>query len=505
MIFEVVLAAVLAAAAYVLYVTIAIPLMFRRRMRAQGIPAMPFVPFQGLLREKRRFEGMEMPLEDREVPRAKVGRVYVTEVAWFPRLGVIDPVTAQDILVRKAAAFEKPAILKETAKSFLGRGLVLSDGETHRRQRMMINPAFHFKHMSSMVALMDPERLLRMRWGAAIDAAGGSAIEVDVPAAMGDVTLHIICAAAFGTDSTTDTEAMDKVRFAVTDGISTSSWRFSHLLAQTPIVRSLPLASKRTVDKMSADLRDVVTQIADRRRSGETSSNLPDGGRDLLDLMLEGRDENGDPMPNDLLLDELQTFVLAGHETTSSVLSWILHELTLHPEIFARVRAEADRLLGGGTATYAQLKEMEYTKAVVREGLRLHSPVVIVVREATRDVELRRSDGAPFTLPAGYSAFIGIRTIHRDPELWPDPRKFDPERHMGGKRPVHPQAYVPFVAGPRGCVGLNFAELEAVAVLARVARDYDIEEVPGQKVLPISRLTLGFMYGLRIRVRRRRR
>lgn len=497
----------LALAAAAVYFVLYKPLAFRRRMAAQGVRGTGFVPLLGILPDRNAAHRDDDPFRPMRERIAKYGRSCVTEIGWKPRLFTADPEVAQDVLVRQATAFSKPSAVKLFLGPFLGNGLVTATGETHKRQRRTITPAFHFTNLRAMVRLMDVGGFLERH----VPAEDGA--EVDVVHLMSEATLHIIAKAAFGADFEADPTSADVIREVFTTSVAVHTWRIFHLVGLVPGLRSLPTPGKLLVERNMARLTAEAERLVESRRAGRSRNLLEnESGKDLLDLLLEARDSDGSGagMSQRQLLDEMNTFVLAGHETTATLLSWALKELMEHPEHWARLAAEVDARLGRDRAfEYEDMREMPFLAAVVQETLRLHPPVSVVVREATRPVELRRSageGGGTVRLEAGDSVTVSVNQIHHDADLWERPEEFVPGRWLGDPAPRrrHPAAFLPFVMGPRSCIGSKFAELEARAVLCRLVQRYRFELVPGQRIVPSPKITRGFKYGLRATVRHRR-
>lgn len=495
-------AALLACAA--VHVVFVRPLYFRWLMRRQGVPGLPFVPLFGVFLERNRAHKADDPFGPMLRYTQRLGYTLTFNLGWIPRLFTAEPEVVHDVLVRQADAFVKSRITRSVLGPMLGRGLVTSEGELWRHQRKLINPAFHFSSLRAMVPLMDSRRALESVWR--------DGEEVEVGECMSTVTLAIIGAAAFGTDFVAEPEVARAVRDAFVDGLKTHIWRVFNLVGLIPLLRDVPTPGKRLVDDSRRRMSDIALGIIRARREGRTRNMLDnESGKDLLDLLLEARGDGGDGdggMPLDLLLDELRSFILAGHETTSNLLTWVLLELMRHPEMWDRLAAEVDaRLPGGRAPSYDDLREMEYLNAVVNEGLRHHPPVSVVAREAVRDVDLHRGDGSVVRLPAGYTVVCSINRIHHRADIYERADEFVPDRWLGDAEKVRqrrqPCSFIPFVAGRRSCIGSNFARLEACHVLCRVVQRYRLEMVPGQRIVPQPNITVSLKYGLRAVVRER--
>jgi len=190
--------------------------------------------------------------------------------------------------------------------------------------------------------------------------------------------------------------------------------------------------------------------------------------------------------------DELVTLLLAGHETTASTLSWTFYLVDRHPEVLARLHAEAVEVLGDRLPVYEDLHRLTYTAMVVQEVMRLYPPVWILTRQARQDDQV-----AGYHVPAGADVLVCPYTLHRHPAFWPAPDRFDPDRFdpaRGTSRPGY--AYIPFGAGPRFCVGNHLGLMEAAFVIAMVARDLRLRKVPDHAVVAEPMLSLRVRGGL---------
>ena len=221
---------------------------------------------------------------------------------------------------------------------------------------------------------------------------------------------------------------------------------------------------------------------------------------DLLSLLLSARDEETDEgMTDAQLRDEVMTLFLAGHETTAVALTWTLYLLSRHPGVERTLHDKVDRVLGEGELTFADVQALSYTRMVIEEAMRLFPPAFTISRLALADDEV---GGHP--IRAGSLVSISPYLTHRNPRLWKDPLRFDPERFAPDRvKKRHRFAFLPFGGGPRVCVGAGFAMAEACLVLATIAHAYRLRVVPGHRVEAYGRLTLRPRYGLRMSLERR--
>lgn len=207
---------------------------------------------------------------------------------------------------------------------------------------------------------------------------------------------------------------------------------------------------------------------------GEDSEN-PAGkkGKRLafLDLLLESTGEDGNALTDADIREEVDTFMFEGHDTTAAAIAWTLHLLGDNPEAQKKAQEEVDRVVSGDSPTFEELSELTYLDMVAKESLRLYPSVPGIGREVTE--EGTTIDGKPF--PVGAMVLVLIWCIHRDPEVWPEPEKFDPERFtVENSKGRHPYAHVPFSAGPRNCIGQRFAKMEEKVTLAAILKRFNI-------------------------------
>jgi cytochrome P450 len=256
-----------------------------------------------------------------------------------------------------------------------------------------------------------------------------------------------------------------------------------------------PRSPWRRLVRSRAVLDEIVHgEIARRGRAG-TGQRL-----DLLSLLLEARDEDGSALSAEEVRDQLMTLIFAGHDTSTSTLSFMLYELSRNPEPLARLQAELDRVLGGAVPTPAQLeRELPYLEMVMDETLRLYPPAWIGPRRAVRDFEFRGH-----TVPAGAHVNYCSWASHRLPEVFPDPEAFVPERFTRERKAALPRgAYVPFGAGSRICIGKRFGQTEVKLVASMLVQRLRFERLPGHTMQIRQMPTLSPEGGLPMRVRSR--
>ncbi len=353
----------------------------------------------------------------------------------------------------------------------VGQGLLTSEDPIWLRQRRLAQPAFHRESLASMVDAMAGETEATLERWTGLAARGESVELVDE---MMDLTQRIIVRTMFSTDSGPAAGIVKRTWPIVNQRIGETFWA-------TALETRLPLPANRRFRRALEELDTVVYRLIDeRRRSG--------GDRlDLLSMFLSARDEEtGERMNDRQLRDEVMTMLLAGHETTSLALSWTYFLLSDRPDVDEGIAEEASRVIAGRSVSFADVERLTYTRKVLQEALRLYPPAWGYSRQALAEDSI-----GGYRVPAGSLAFIVPYVVHRRPHLWPDPERFDPERFTAERVASRPRfAYLPFGAGPRQCIGNQFAIVEATLILAMVSRHYRVRLAPGQHIQPKAFITL---------------
>src|SRR5213592_1154157 len=232
--------------------------------------------------------------------------------------------------------------------------------------------------------------------------------------------------------------------------------------------------------------RPAIGSPASNARSTSCSSPSSRGaagageGDDVLSMLVAARDDDGQAMSDEELRDQMVTLLLAGHETTATALAWAVHHIIENPDVLASIRTELDRELGDGPLHPGHVMRLEYLDAVVKETLRLRPVIGEVGRVLKRPMRIGGWD-----LPAGVEASPSIYLVHRRPDVWPDPERFDPQRFVGSR--PSPYEFLPFGGGTRRCLGMAFALYEMKVVLAEVLRRVDLVRAPGYRMRMVRR------------------
>jgi cytochrome P450 len=222
--------------------------------------------------------------------------------------------------------------------------------------------------------------------------------------------------------------------------------------------------------------------------------------KDLLARLIAARDsETGGGMTPKEVRDQVVTIFMAGHETTSLALSWTWYLLSQHPAVEARLHAELAEVLGGRPPTSDDIGNLRYTRMVIEESMRLYPPAHTTGRQPIADDEI-----LGHRIPAGVEVLILPWLLHRKPQLWENPTRFDPERFAPERAAERPRfAYIPFGAGPRICIGAAFAMTEATLILATIAQRYRLHLKADHPIEPQGLITLRPRYGIRMQLERR--
>jgi cytochrome P450 len=340
-------------------------------------------------------------------------------------------------------------------KLSLGEGLLTSEGNLWQRQRKMTQPAFQSQQIAGFMRLMEEQSLAMLNlW----DKRARSAEVFDVVPELMRLTLNIVSHALFTTSLESD---LDCIQDALTVGRDYSVERAWSVVR---IPQWLPTPSNRRHRASLARFHSVIDRMIAERRS------TPDRINDLLTMLMEARDENGAPMPARQLRDEVATLLTAGHETTTLVLAWALYLISTRPDVVEQITSEI-RFLNGRAPTYEDLSRLRYTRMVAEEAMRLYPPVWVISRTAVSHDVI-----GGYEVPAGSEILIFPYVTHRHPRWWPDPDRFWPERFLPQNSAGRLRgSYIPFGAGPRTCVGLNFAMTEILVVLALFLQRFRLE------------------------------
>jgi cytochrome P450 len=334
----------------------------------------------------------------------------------------------------------------------LGQGLVTSQGDLWQRQRRLMQPVFQRSNVAALLPqIVTAGNNLLTRWRLLGDGA-----QVNLADEMMQVTLEVITQTMFSTS------VLDKIEHIAPALDTVLRYAAKSVMNPLRIPLFIPTQANREFNEASALLDEVIYGIIEQRRAQAIAHN------DLLDMLLNASDDNGNLMSDKQIRDEVITIFSAGHETTANLLSWTLYLLSRDPDVQAKLRQELDTLLQGKIPTAEDLQQLVYTRAVLNESMRLRPPVGIMMRRISKDTEL---DG--YSLKQGRLAMFNIYNIHHHPDFWQKPERFDPERFLNGEN--HRFSFMPFGTGERVCIGNHFALLESQLLLSMIVQHFDLQ------------------------------
>lgn len=400
------------------------------------------------------FDARRAPLAFLGRTSARYGDLYRYTLEGWPAVVINDPA-----LARKALQADGETLGKEGTpdlmmlRPMLGRGLMTNEGEAWRLSRAAAQPAFAADAVKGYVPQMlaQIEAMLE-RWRAAAEPT------LDLEQEFNRLTLEVVGASLFST-------GLARTHADLGGAVEVMNRCVAHF---DPADRLQPLLFAQAHQRLHALMQAIVE--APRH-----------GGDDLL-AALETRCLAHASDPARALRDEIFTFVMAGHETTAKALTWSMHLLARHPDIEARVRAEARTAFAAGSASAADLP---YTWQVIQEAMRLYPPVWLMSRRTTHPTPIGEA-----IIPPGVLVIVSPYLLHRHPDHWSDPETFDPDRFAPGRAPREAGAYMPFGAGRRVCIGRLFAAAETTLALAKVVAAFTCRPVGDAPVEPEALVTL---------------
>lgn len=373
-----------------------------------------------------------------------------------PTYLVSDPRAVRQVLVERARDYDKETVQYRSLSLVTGEGLLTTSGQIWKRQRRMVQPAFHRAGLDDVVrhAQTAADECVD-RWG---DISRGGVVDIDE--AMMRVALETVGASLFGTDLSADADRLARATLEALDVVVSS--------AQIPLRLPRWMPSQRRLAASLRELDGAVEEMVTARLSD------PRAHADLLGLLIDAV-RGDDPIPLREVRDELVSFMVAGHETAASALTWAVWLLAGNDDAQDRASAEARQLLADGPLTMARIDDAVVLRAVIDEAMRLYPPVWLVTRRAIDDDVLGGR-----AVPAGSLVIMTPYLVQRDPAAWTDPEDFQPDRFLGARRGGRDDdaTYWPFGLGPRMCIGRDFAYLEAMTVLATMLARVRFTRVP---------------------------
>ncbi|MEP5729754.1 MAG: cytochrome P450 [Sulfitobacter sp.] len=418
---------------------------------------------------------------------AKLYRAWMAEfkTPFFRSYLMNQPELVKTVLKERPDAFPKSNRISEGLRPLLGNSVFLTNGETWKRQRRIIDPAFEGGRLRETFAAM---------WEAAeaavqrLERQSGQTIEIEAE------TSHAAADVIFRTLFSIPIE--HHLARAVFDEfrVYQRSQPLLNIAAFVPLPRWLPRFFRRSTKKSATKIRDLITQLTHERQQAIEAGTAPD---DLATKIMTTADPvTGDRFDEAEMVDQVAIFFLAGHETSASALAWTLYLLATHPEWQDKLAKEAQVL---EECDFAVMSKLKLSRDVFREALRLYPPVPMMVRETTCPETFRERD-----VKTGAQVVISPWHLHRHTRLWDNPDGFDPSRWQteNGQK-CQREAFVPFSAGPRVCTGAGFAMVEGPLILSHILRDFKVIADPTRVPVPVAHLTVRSEAGIWLRLERR--
>jgi len=373
-----------------------------------------------------------------------------------PSYLVNDPDAVRRVLIGNGREYDKDTIQYRALSLVTGEGLLTAQLESWRKQRPLVQPAFHHETLHDIVRHIGVacERLCAS-WRQMPD---GAVVDVDV--SMMHAALEVVGHALFGTDLSDDADVLARSTLDALDVVVAR--------ARVPLTPPswLPTPANRRLNRAVAQLDEAVEAML--RERGDVVRP-----KDMLDLLIVARDEDGARLTEWQIRDQVVTFIVAGHETVASALTWAWSLLARRPDAMERLHEEAVRVLGGRAPEYADLDQLVFARAVLDETLRMYPPAWLITRNAMVDDEL-----GGWQIPKGALIILSPYLLHRHPDVWTNPESFDPDRFIRGD--VERTAFIPFGAGLRQCIGKDFSYVEGVLMLAGIAQHFTFTYPPGE-------------------------
>ena len=415
------------------------------------------------------------------------GGITRLKILNIPIYFVADHELVHEILTSRHAIFPKSDVFLAALRKAVGRGLVTNTGESHRRQRRLLQPAFHRGRMPNYSRVMSEhvdDMLVQWQDGETRD----------IVSEMTNLTMYIAARIFFSADVKSDARKVGNAVNILQDCI----WKEFNGGILLPDWLPLPfkIQRKKNMRILYSIIQDII------RRKSSLSGTIDDPSReDLLATLLHARDENGEGMEEKQLYDEILTLFLAGHETVSTALSWFWYVLSREPEAEKKLHCELDENIQNGDFSMETLENLPYLRRCILETLRLYpSAWFIGIRESMAETSL-----GEYRVKKGSYILISPYAMHRLPRYFPDPERFDPDRFTPeNEKKIPGGAYIPFGGGPRNCIGSYFAMTELTLLIAKIASSYRLVRDTDAPVKPEARVTLLLRPGLSMRLEKRK-
>ncbi|KAK9274975.1 hypothetical protein L1049_022232 [Liquidambar formosana] len=484
------------------------PKWLEKQLRQQGIKGTPYKLMIGDMKDFVRLitESWSKPinLNHQIVPRVdpftlnnvqKYGKISMCWTGTTPRLIIKEPEMMKEVLSNKLGHFSKPPL--NPLILILSRGLTSQEGEKWAKHRRIINPAFHLEKLKGLIPEISTSySKLIERWKQLVSLQG--TCELDIWPELQNLTGDVISRTAFGSNYEEGKkifELQKELQLLVIEAMQT---------LYIPGFRFIPTKKNRRRKNLDKNIKSMLESLIQRKEN--TIRIGQSRGDDFLGLLLQSNGQNNSPadasntkndgMTIEEIIEECKLFYLAGHETTSSWLTWTMIVLAMHPNWQEKAREEVLQLCARKDPDFEAISHLKIVNMILYEALRLYPPVIAQYQHSYKETKI-----GDISLPAGVDLTLPTLLIHHDPELWgDDAEKFKPERFSEGvsKASKDQLAFFPFGWGPRACIGQHFAMIEAKVVLAMILQHFSFELSPSYTHAPYTVMTLQPQHGAQI-------
>jgi cytochrome P450 len=438
-----------------------IPAVSRLRCFADS-PAMARNPVQVLSRYTENF--------------GETFRIYVGGLK--EAIVTVDPAVIQHVLKTNAENYQKSEIQVKRMGHFLGKGLLTTHGEPWRTQRRLIQTGFDRKQLDALSSIMRDSLAESLRDFERQVHLG----PVDIYPHLMKITFAMVARSLFGA----------RLKDGDIDLVSHTICTVQEFIVRQTLQPYLNpwfavSGQLRKHEDMRARADAVLLEYIKKRRKEPP-------GHDLLQTLMDARYSDGQGMSDELILSESMQLLVAGHETSSNALSWLLYLLSSRPDCLEKVRQEFDTVLGDAPLGYGDVPKFEFATQVIMEALRLYPPFWMVDRMAVADDRV-----GDLAIPRGSMVIVYVYGAHHAPRHWQNPESFDTDRFTKANDKLRPPfTFLPFGAGPRGCIGGNYAMLQILMILRDILRTYDFQLTPGQSIQARPMVILRPKHGIRM-------
>ncbi|OWF41391.1 cytochrome P450 4B1-like [Mizuhopecten yessoensis] len=430
--------------------------------------------------------------------QSKMAAVWL---AFKPLIQAVHPDTAKIILQSSDPKPTGRGHQYNVLQSFIGEGLSTSNGSKWLRNRKLLTPAFHFDILRPYVKVYNEVADILLNKYAAKMATGANSIDITKDIGLATLDTILRCALSYeGNIQEQEDHPYPKTIHRISELIIKRFLIPWHLMSWNLYMLSAAGKDyKRCIDYVHGFAEKIIAKR--RRELADDPSLLTNKKRmDFLDILMTAKDKSGAGLTDEEIRDEVDTFMFAGHDTSYSALIWALYHMGKYPEEQEAVYREVCDVTGDRQyVEWEDLAKLQKTTMFLKENLRLYTPAATTTRLLTKPMELEGH-----TFPAGTAIGVNFAVLHRNPEVYDDPKEFRPERFLpenAAKR--SPFAFIPFAAGPRNCIGQNFTMNEQKVILSRIVKRFKVVLDEDHVVLDVPRLVIEPRYGIKVRLEER--